>query len=688
MSTNPNDPSQLPDSSVQPPPTLAGNSQPAASSDASAEPSPSALASGAPVGDDDASRRRRTILIGSQRDPAAYRPKPRRDWVPVIKKKEPQAPPQGKKESRPPERPLPEQKPATLPAGLEPMAVVAMPEMVTVGDLPSGMSPAGPAGPAPEAVLAAPVAAEVQPVPMAKAAPAAQAAPAVEAAPTPAVAPPAAAKLAAAVSSAPAACSAPAVAPVSVASAAAVPAAAAPAAEAQPAGGESPALEEQAQPSKPLERRRRERPQRPERPKFVVEDTRSKIAPPSIRGALPPDLEEEYQAALADMAIDQWIIGAEAVTKQAVLEPETRLTGRVVAVRRDEVFVELGGREQGVLPLKNLAEPPQPGAVIEVVVVRFHPEEGLYELTLPGGAAEVGDWSDLEEGMIVEARVTGHNTGGLECEVNHIRGFIPISQISLFRVEHPEDFVGQKFPCLVTEANPERRNLVLSRRAVLEREREESRKKLLDSLEPGQVREGVVRKLMDFGAFVDLGGVDGLVHISQLSWGRVNHPSEVLAEGQTIQVKIQSVEKETGRISLTYRDMQASPWADVEKKYPQNTAVRGKVVKLMEFGAFVELEPGVEGLVHISELAPKRVWRVSDVVKEGDEVDVKVLSVDPAARRISLSMKALAASPEPVKEEEPAEQPAAPAKPRVQFKGPLKGGLGRSTGGERFGLKW
>jgi small subunit ribosomal protein S1 len=205
------------------------------------------------------------------------------------------------------------------------------------------------------------------------------------------------------------------------------------------------------------------------------------------------------------------------------------------------------------------------------------------------------------------------------------------------------------------------------------------------------VREGVVRKLMDFGAFVDLGGVDGLLHISQLAWGRVNHPKEVLHEGQRIKVRVDKIDRENNRISLAYRDMMENPWTGVEHKYPVNAVARGKVTKLMEFGAFVELEPGVEGLVHISELSNKRVWRVADVVNPGDEVDVMVLSIDAAAQRISLSMKAM--MPEPVvekkddEEPEPAESAKKP-KPRKQPDRPLRGGLGRSSDGGRFGLKW
>jgi small subunit ribosomal protein S1 len=421
-------------------------------------------------------------------------------------------------------------------------------------------------------------------------------------------------------------------------------------------------------------------------------EPRGDFPAPNIREELSPDLEEEYRRALDGAALEELMAGSEAVSRQTQLEPESQHTGQVVAVRREDVFVELGGREQGIVSVKLLDEPPQPGSTLEVIVQRFNPEEGLYELTVPNAAVEVDDWADLHEGMLVDARVTGHNTGGLECEVNHLRAFIPISQVSLYRVEDLAEFVDQKFTCLVTEANPERRNLVLSRRAVLEREREEARQKLLDSLQPGQIHEGVVRKLLDFGAFVELGnGVDGLLHISQLAWGRVEHPREVLSEGQTIKVKIEKIDRATNKISLAYRDMLENPWTNAANKYPVNSMVRGKVTNLMEFGAFVELEPGVEGLVHISELSHKRVWRTSDVVSKDQEIEVLVLSVDSEAQRISLSIKALAPEPEPAKkEEQPDDEPPPAKKPpkRKEPEQPLQGGLGRAPGGKKSGLKW
>jgi small subunit ribosomal protein S1 len=397
------------------------------------------------------------------------------------------------------------------------------------------------------------------------------------------------------------------------------------------------------------------------------------------------DVEDELDRAMSDASIDELLGGSQA--GEELFEPDSLQSGRVVAVRRDDVFVEFAGRQQGIVSLRQFDVPPRPDAQVQVVVQRLNPEDGLYELSLPNKAVQVDDWSDLVEGALVEVRVTGHNTGGLECEVNHIRGFIPMSQVSLYRVEDFAPYVDQRLTCVISEADPERRNLVLSRRAVLEREKEQAREQMLSSLQPGQILDGVVRKLMDFGAFVDIGGVDGLLHVSQLAWGRVKHPSDVLKEGQAIRVRVEKVDPTTGKISLAYRDLLESPWTAAAQKYPPQTVAHGTVTKLMDFGAFVELEPGVEGLVHISELSPKRVWRASDVVKEGQQVDVLVLSMDVEAQRISLSMKALISPPEPVKKEEGESGPAKPSKKPAKPTGPLRGGLSRSTG-DRFGLKW
>jgi small subunit ribosomal protein S1 len=348
--------------------------------------------------------------------------------------------------------------------------------------------------------------------------------------------------------------------------------------------------------------------------------------------------------------------------------------GKVFRIRGQDVFVELpGGRTQGVLPITQFPEgPPALGQEVEVTIEGFDPDGVL--LLARKGAAVVADWSSVAEGMIVEARVTGTNKGGLAVDVNGIRGFLPVSQVELFRVENLEQYLNQRLRCLVTEVDPLERNLVLSRRALLEKEREEAREKLWQELAEGQIREGVVRSVKDFGAFVDLGGVDGLLHVSELSWSRVPDATAVLQPGQSVKVVVLKLDRERRKVSLGMKQLTASPWDEAPQKYHAGTLARGTVTRLTDFGAFVELEPGVEGLIHISELAPQRVRKVADVVKAGQEVQVMVLNVDPAQRRIALSLKAALAR-EPAEEPEEAEEEAPPPRPRPRTT-PLRGGVG------------
>ena len=414
------------------------------------------------------------------------------------------------------------------------------------------------------------------------------------------------------------------------------------------------------------------------------------IKPPSVRDPLPPDLEEELNAAMQDVSLDAIADETADASATQILDPETRCDGTIVRMHGDNVFLSLGGRNEGVVSLRSFHEPPNVGDSMEVVIKTYNTEDGFYEVFVPGASIEVSGWGDLADGAVVEARITGANTGGLECMVNTIRGFIPASQIGLFRVEDFAEYIGQKLYCVVTEVNRRRKNLVLSHRALLEREKEEARRQLLEEIKPGQTREGVVRSIQDFGAFVDLGGVDGLVHISQLSWERVNHPSEVLKQGQKVEVKVEKVNSQTGKIALSYRELQEHPWAKVEEQFPVGEMAKGPVTRIAKFGAFVKLAPGVEGLIHISELAHHRVRTVGDVVSEGQEVDVKVLSVDTQSQRIALSIKA--GLPEPEPEEKPADESSqAESKltaQRPKRKRPLKGGFDRPSGGESFGLKW
>jgi small subunit ribosomal protein S1 len=437
-------------------------------------------------------------------------------------------------------------------------------------------------------------------------------------------------------------------------------------------------------------------PARSDRP--PTESKKKSYPPPNVRSQLPPELQQEMDAALSGAAVEELMEKSATGAATTELAPESRVTARVVSLREGDVFVDLGGAHQGVVKAQQFGEkPPEVGGQLELMVSRFDADQGLYELSLPAAAVDVGNWDEVKEGQIVEVTISAVNKGGLECTVANIRGFIPMGQISTFRVEHPEEFVGQRLAVVITEANRRRKNLVLSHRAFMERERKELKEKLLAEIAPGQIREGVVRSLQDFGAFVDLGGADGLIHVSQMSWDRIGHPSEVLQVGQKVKVRIEKVNAETGKISLVYRDMGENPWNDAASKFPVGTKVKGTVSKLMQFGAFVKLTPGVEGLIHISELGHGRVFRTSDVLSEGQEVEVKVLSVDPEAQRISLSLKALLPPPEkPAAQKRPDPPEPPPPSPeelkrlerRRKAAAELKGGIGGPSGGEKFGLKW
>lgn len=415
---------------------------------------------------------------------------------------------------------------------------------------------------------------------------------------------------------------------------------------------------------------------------------------PNLR-EVDPEVDEQLAAAIGEVAIDD-LLGVTPKNRSArqtaladELPVDSRAMASVVKISRDTVFFSLGGPHQGVAPLRQFLEPPEVGSRFEVVIQNYSWEDGLYEVSVPGAAVVVEDWSDLAAGIVVEVLVTGTNSGGLECQVQQIRGFIPISQVSLYRVEDLSPYLQQKLPCVVTECNAARRNLVLSHRAYLERQREESRQTFLQQLEVGQIREGVVRRIQDFGAFIELApGIDGLLHVSRLSWDRIKHPQEVLEEGQRVRVKVEKVDPQTGKISLSYRDLTEQPWAKADAQFPIGAIVQGTVSRIMDFGAFVRLAPGIEGLIHVSELSHKRVNRVQQVVQENQEVEVKILSLDLQAQRIGLSLKGAqkSAESETTPDEGPENQPT-PSAPRRPPES-LKGGLGTSSGGEQFGLKW
>jgi small subunit ribosomal protein S1 len=424
-----------------------------------------------------------------------------------------------------------------------------------------------------------------------------------------------------------------------------------------------------------------------------------RVAVPNLRAALDDDLEEDFEAALAGVAIDDLITASTSARADAPLEPGARLEGTVLSIGADTAFIDLGERRQGAMKLAglDLELVPAVGDVLQLSVGLRNEDDGLYDVAFANRAVAVEDWSQIQAGMIVEARVTAANKGGLECDVAGLRGFMPASLVSTWRVENLEEMIGQTLESLVTDIVPAARRLVLSRRAVIEKAAAEAKIKLLETLEVGTMLDGTVRSVRDFGAFVDIGeGVEGLVHVSQLSWDRVANPADVLQPGQRVRVVVKKIDRDTGKIGLSARDLVESPWQRAGEKYHVGATVRGVVSRIAQFGAFVKLEPGVEGLVHVSELANRHVRSVGDVVKEGEPVECRVLSIDPDEQRMSLSIKALVAPSATASGDDAADEDSAaeeaPAAPVVKkHSGVLKGGTGRvgsKSAGEKFGLKW
>jgi ribosomal protein S1 len=322
-------------------------------------------------------------------------------------------------------------------------------------------------------------------------------------------------------------------------------------------------------------------------------------------------------------------------------------TGTVISIGPEDVFIEFGPKELGVVSRTQYTEQDLPvvGEELKVVVERFNADESLLICARPG-VVQKAEWEMLQPGQVVEATVTGHNKGGLELEVANHRAFMPASHVDLYRVEDLSQYLGQRFSCEVIRIDRSGRgNITLSRRNVLKRERVDLVKKAKESLKEGDTIEVTVRKLMPFGAFCDMGGVDGLLHISDISHDRVTKIENVLKEGQTVAVKILKLDWENKRHSLGMKQLTEHPFATATKDLQPGATVQGRVTKLLEFGAFVEIAPGVEGLVHISELAWKRVQKTSDVVQPNQVVNVKILEIDPDKAKISLSIKQTTEAP-------------------------------------------
>jgi len=251
-----------------------------------------------------------------------------------------------------------------------------------------------------------------------------------------------------------------------------------------------------------------------------------------------------------------------------------------------------------------------------------------------------------EREELVEGKIVRRIKGGLKVEIGNVKAFLPASQVELRPVQNFDRYIGKTLEMKVIKLSKRRRNIVLSRRVILEEEREAKRKSTLETLEANQIREGIVKNITQFGAFIDLGGVDGLLHKSDMSWGRVNHPSEIVSVGDKVEVMVLSVDVDAGKISLGMKQKLADPWLSVEGKYAVSSTVSGKVVNIVDYGAFVELEPGVEGLIHVSEMSwTRRVPHPSKILKKGDIIQARVLDVDPTKQKISLGIKQLQQNP-------------------------------------------
>jgi small subunit ribosomal protein S1 len=336
------------------------------------------------------------------------------------------------------------------------------------------------------------------------------------------------------------------------------------------------------------------------------------------------------------------------------------VSGKVVRIDQDEVLVDIGYKSEGVIPSNELSirktvkpsEEVELGEEVDALVLTKEDQEGRLILSKKRARFEKA-WRRIERaadsGEPVEGTVIEVVKGGLILDLG-VRGFLPASLVDIRRVQNLEEFMGEKLECKVIELNRSRNNVVLSRRAVLEEERKEVREQILGRLQPGQVVEGKISNIVDFGAFVDLEGIDGLIHISELSWSHVNHPSEVVSIGDTVRVKVLDIDRDRQRISLGLKQTQEDPWQRVVNEYKEGDVVEGKVTKIVAFGAFVQILPGVEGLVHISELAQHHVESPAEVVRPGDELKVKILEVDDARRRLSLSVKRVEGQELPTRE--------------------------------------
>ena len=357
------------------------------------------------------------------------------------------------------------------------------------------------------------------------------------------------------------------------------------------------------------------------------------------------ELDQELELAMAGAVDGEYSVGTSTLAVNSVL------LGKILRVDDEFVLVDVGYKSEGHIPRNEWDEtepPPQIGDTVKVLLEEF--EDGSLEeqrglITLSKRKARrIEDWlrvmESVHENDVVTGFVTRKIKGGLLVDISGVNVFLPASQVDIRRPADIGDYCGRCIQCLVLKIDEARRNIVVSRRALIEQERAERKKQLMETLEVGQIRRGVVKNIADFGAFVDLGGIDGLLHITDMSWARIGHPSEMVQIDQEIEVQVLHIDRDREKIALGMKQRTASPWAKVADKYPVGTVCQGSVVNVMSYGAFVKLEDGVEGLVHISEMSwTKRVSHPSELVKPGDEVEVVVLAINKEKQEISLGMK-------------------------------------------------
>ncbi|UCG16054.1 MAG: S1 RNA-binding domain-containing protein [Phycisphaerales bacterium] len=384
-------------------------------------------------------------------------------------------------------------------------------------------------------------------------------------------------------------------------------------------------------------------------PTEPMEPSRSS-PPPAYEPPVSGGLTREEEEALAEVSMFDLAEAADE-TRAPASDAQAVTKVKIVQVHKDDVFVDFGGKAEGVIPRSQFKgtedDEPTVGRVVDVVFDRFDRESNL-QIFSREGAARVATWETMKPGLVVEGRVTGMNKGGLEVDLKGIRGFMPASQVDVDRMLDISLLIGQAVRCEVLEVSRRDKNVLLSRRKIQEAELAAAREALLKELAEGQLRRGVVRNVTEYGAFVDLGGVDGLLHVSDMSWSQVDKPSDIVSIGQSVDVTVLKMKKaEDGRlrISLGLKQSTPDPWERVESEYPVGTQLKARIARLAAFGAFAEVEEGVEALVPISEMSWGRIHRPKDVVSVGDIVDVVVIRLEREKRRMALSMKQ--ASPDP-----------------------------------------